>query len=332
MNLRIIFNKATSVAAHHQITSLSLLSLLGLTLAACTSTYEPAPVEIHRPGEFTQGRPTADGTPQFLRPEVPGSSPLNPVTQESPVPAGKIHVKSLDPLPSDAGFAEPSQPPAEGMTSPVDLDKPLTPSHGPAVDTEETSGEHVVVEAEVPHEAAHETIQETPLEPELATTTQPLPAEEPAAAAPQTPPQEATKDALAPTPPALLATSGLKFLWPAHGTVSAAFGPTADGVRNDGLNLTLPKGTPVRASEGGRVVFVGEKVKGFGKLILITHEHGWSSAYAHLDKVNVKKGQKIKRGQVIAFSGQSGSIKSPQLHFELRQGIQAVDPQPYLAH
>jgi murein DD-endopeptidase MepM/ murein hydrolase activator NlpD len=129
-----------------------------------------------------------------------------------------------------------------------------------------------------------------------------------------------------------LATPGLKFLWPANGSVVTGFGPTDDGLRNDGINITLPSGTPVRCAEAGKVVFVGEKVKGFGKLVLVTHAQGWSSAYAHLDKVNVKKGQTIKRGQVLAFSGQSGTIKTPQLHFELRQGVQAVDPTPYLEH
>jgi murein DD-endopeptidase MepM/ murein hydrolase activator NlpD len=315
-----------------------LLAIATLLLTACTSHYEPAPVEIHRPGEFIQGRPGPGGAPQFLAPEVPGSSPLNPVHSTPSVAPGRIQVKSLDPLPGEQfthpqeaahsfGPAEPPvnlAPPAHEEPAPfshVAAEPPLEIAPEPAQgSTEEviSSGEDV---SQAPQAAPEQvTIAEEAV----------VPAEPAAPTAPPASPKAA--QSLAPTPQALLATPGLKFLWPANGSVVTGFGPTDDGLRNDGINITLPSGTPVRCAEAGKVVFVGEKVKGFGKLVLVTHAQGWSSAYAHLDKVNVKKGQTIKRGQVLAFSGQSGTIKTPQLHFELRQGVQAVDPTPYLEH
>ena len=118
-----------------------------------------------------------------------------------------------------------------------------------------------------------------------------------------------------------------QFRWPARGRVISRFG--GDG--NDGINISVPEGTSVRAAEDGTVAYVGDEIKGYGKLVLVRHANGWVSAYANNADLLVKKGDNVKRGQVLAKSGQTGNVASPQLHFELRKGKTPVDPQQYLA-
>ena len=117
-----------------------------------------------------------------------------------------------------------------------------------------------------------------------------------------------------------------KFLWPVNGKIVSPFGPKDGGSHNDGINIAAPLGTPVRAADGGVVVYAGNELRGFGNLLLIRHADGWVSAYAHCDALLVKRGDQVKRGQVIGRVGQSGNVSAPQLHFELRKGAQAVDP------
>jgi murein DD-endopeptidase MepM/ murein hydrolase activator NlpD len=125
------------------------------------------------------------------------------------------------------------------------------------------------------------------------------------------------------------ATGGNGFRWPAKGRVIAGFG-NKGGAANDGINIALPEGTPVKAAEGGEVAYAGNELKGYGNLVLIRHPDGWVSAYAHNGELKVKRGDKITRGQTVALSGQSGNVSSPQLHFELRKGATPVDPMPHL--
>ena len=93
----------------------------------------------------------------------------------------------------------------------------------------------------------------------------------------------------------------------------------------------MAEGTEVQASLAGTVIYAGSGLERFGNLVLIRHDDGWVSAYAHNGEVSVKRGEKVKRGQTIAKSGQSGNVSSPQLHFELRKGSTPVDPVPHLA-
>jgi murein DD-endopeptidase MepM/ murein hydrolase activator NlpD len=117
------------------------------------------------------------------------------------------------------------------------------------------------------------------------------------------------------------------FRWPARGRVIAGFSGRGG---NEGINIAVPEGTPIKAAEGGTVAYAGNELKGYGNLILIRHPNGYVSAYAHNGELNVKRGETVKRGQVVAKSGQSGNVSSPQLHFELRKGSSPVDPTPYL--
>lgn len=120
------------------------------------------------------------------------------------------------------------------------------------------------------------------------------------------------------------------FRWPARGRIVAAFGAKPNGQENDGINIALPPGTPIKAAEAGEVAYAGNELKGYGNLVLIRHANGFVTAYANASELLVKRGDKVKRGQVIAKSGQTGSVSSPQLHFEIRKGSNPVDPLPYL--
>ena len=121
-----------------------------------------------------------------------------------------------------------------------------------------------------------------------------------------------------------------KFAWPVQGTIVSKFGTIGKGRANDGINIKVAKGTAVRAADAGTVAYAGNELKGFGNLILIRHNDGWITAYAHNDRIVVKKGQKVRRGEKIATVGETGGVNSPQLHFEIRAGKKAVNPVNYL--
>jgi murein DD-endopeptidase MepM/ murein hydrolase activator NlpD len=120
------------------------------------------------------------------------------------------------------------------------------------------------------------------------------------------------------------------FRWPVKGRIIAGFGPAPDGVQNDGINLAVPEGTPIKAADDGVVAYAGNELKGYGNLVLVRHSNGFVSAYANASTLLVKRGDTIKRGQVIANAGQTGNVTSPQLHFEIRKGSTPVDPTKYL--
>lgn len=120
------------------------------------------------------------------------------------------------------------------------------------------------------------------------------------------------------------------FRWPVRGRVITAYGAKTNGKQNDGINVAVPEGTPVKAAEDGVVAYAGNELKGYGNLILVRHSNGYVTAYAHASELMVKRGDTIKRGQVIAKSGQSGEVGSPQLHFEIRKGSSPVDPLQFL--
>jgi len=123
---------------------------------------------------------------------------------------------------------------------------------------------------------------------------------------------------------------GAGFAWPLQGAVLSTFGPKAGGLHNDGINIKARSGDPVRAAEAGVVVYAGSALKSYGNLVLVRHAGGWVTAYAHTDRILVARGDSVKRGDVIAWAGQSGGVPEPQLHFEIRKGTAAVDPLKYL--
>ncbi|TDR94426.1 LysM domain-containing protein [Enterovirga rhinocerotis] len=158
-----------------------------------------------------------------------------------------------------------------------------------------------------------------------------VPTRQAAAESPKTVAREPeSTGAIAPSAPAKTTASGgtTDFRWPARGRVIAGFGGSGG---NEGINIAVPEGTPVKAAGDGTVAYAGSEVKGYGNLVLIRHDNGYVSAYANNGQIDVKRGQRVSRGQSIARSGQTGNVTSPQLHFEIRKGSTPVDPMKYLA-
>lgn len=132
---------------------------------------------------------------------------------------------------------------------------------------------------------------------------------------------------------AATSTSSSQFIWPVDGgKVITHFGVAAKagGKKSDGINISIAEGEPVFAVAGGTVVYSGSELQGYGNMIILRHADGWMTAYAHARNLVVKKGAKVKQGDLIAYVGTSGGVKSPQLHFALRKGKAPVDPEKYL--
>lgn len=120
------------------------------------------------------------------------------------------------------------------------------------------------------------------------------------------------------------------FRWPVTGKVFSKFGDRRSSGRNDGIDISVPVGTSVKAAENGVVIYSGSELQDYGNLLLVRHDGGWVSAYAHNQVLKVKRGEKVRRGQVIAKSGRTGSAERPMMHFELRKDSNPVNPQKYL--
>jgi murein DD-endopeptidase MepM/ murein hydrolase activator NlpD len=121
-----------------------------------------------------------------------------------------------------------------------------------------------------------------------------------------------------------------QFQWPVRGTIVRRFGPGPSGERNDGVKIAVPLDTPVLAAADGVVAYVGHDIPALGGLVIIRHGDAWTTVYGHAGQVLVQRGQSVKKGQLIALSGNSGFADRPELHFELRQGRTPVDPVPRL--
>ena len=145
-------------------------------------------------------------------------------------------------------------------------------------------------------------------------------------------PVKAPQQMAAATPaPAAKPQSGSKFIWPvADGKVILHFGPGKTGRSNDGINIAVAEGEPIWAAAGGTVVYASSDLKDYGNMIIIRHDNGWMTAYAHARSIAVKKGATVRQGDIIGYVGQTGGVKSPQLHFAIRDGRTPVDPELYL--
>lgn len=120
------------------------------------------------------------------------------------------------------------------------------------------------------------------------------------------------------------------FIWPLKGPVLLHFGPGKGGYFNDGINISAPENTPIAASAGGKIVYAGNELRGYGNLIIIRHDNGWLTAYAHQKEMVVKKGDNVTKGQTIGYVGATGNVTAPQLHFGIRNGKNALNPEEYL--
>ena len=118
--------------------------------------------------------------------------------------------------------------------------------------------------------------------------------------------------------------------WPARGRIIEGYGRAAGGKVNDGIDIAVPEGTPVKAAENGVVIYAGDGLKEFGNTVLVRHEDGLVTVYGHTSELKVSRGDTVRRGQEIAISGMSGSADRPKLHFEVRKDSTPVNPTEFL--
>lgn len=242
--------------------------------------------------------------------------PRSPEAIATPVPASH---------PPQTIFTTPVQPPPPAQPIPAEVKAQSVTPPSAAVESEPAV---VPLDGPPPTKQAEAAPPRSPatLAPPQQPPAQPMPPQSvvPLGAAPSAAAAPAAQAAAAPAPEG-------RFPWPVRGHVVGAYGNAPGGGHNDGINIAAPLGTPVRAIDGGTVVYSGNEVKGYGNIVLIRHANGWISAYAHLDDVSVRQGETISPGQVIAKVGNSGGVSQPQLHFELRRGQKPVNPTEFLA-
>jgi murein DD-endopeptidase MepM/ murein hydrolase activator NlpD len=340
------------------VSRIALVSLIGSTAAACSTdtmrfaespfvnpfassermaSNEPAASAPAQPYASAPAMQTPSVQAQALPPvqAQPLSQPLRVASAPAPSrpapsaqivasqPAGQAKFRLVENSKAAATPVEPvgaSKRGRPGMTSTAEVQPAaVKPVQIKAVSA---AAEPLVSEArpvEAPKVAA---LEPQPLKPAVAVQpVAPAPAPTPAQQ------QEAAKAQASIQEPEQTASVSGDFRWPARGRVIAGFGANGG---NEGINIAVPEGTPVKAAEAGTVTYAGSEVKGYGNLVLVRHENGYVSAYAHNGSLNVKRGEQVKRGQVIATSGQTGNVTSPQLHFEIRKGSTPVDPIKYL--
>lgn len=126
-----------------------------------------------------------------------------------------------------------------------------------------------------------------------------------------------------------MSAAGLTFHWPARGDVVANFNTKPDQ-RNDGINIVVPVGTPIKAAEDGVVAYAGNELRSYGNLVVVRHANAFITTYSHASKILIKRGDTVKRGQIIGMTGQTGNVAVPQLYFEIRKGSTPLDPVPLL--
>ena len=121
------------------------------------------------------------------------------------------------------------------------------------------------------------------------------------------------------------------FKWPLNGKILASFGSRSNGLKNEGIAIAVQEDTPITCAKDGEVIYAGSGLKGYGNLVLVRHANDYVTVYAHAKEINVRRGDQIKRGDIIGSSGQTGNVSIPQLYFEIRKGTTPIDPMPLLA-
>ena len=119
------------------------------------------------------------------------------------------------------------------------------------------------------------------------------------------------------------------FIWPLKGTIARGFNRSGP-IHYPGIDILSPEDTPVLAAAAGDVIYDGDRMAGYGNMIIIKHSNGFSSVYANNKVSLVKAGDHVKKGQVIAHVGKSGKYNEPHLHFEIRKENKSVNPSHYL--
>jgi murein DD-endopeptidase MepM/ murein hydrolase activator NlpD len=277
-------------------------------VASATPAAAPTPVAAPKPQvakvEHAEPKPAPAPKAQVAKAEKAQPAPVKVAKAEEPKKIDKAPAKPKAEKPVAAATIEKPTVKAKEKLAKAEPVAPSAPAPQKQAAKPVEKHESVKVAREEPAAAPVKPVEEHKID--RHTTTAAIP---PAAV-------EKTADAAHP-----------EFRWPARGRVIQGF---ANG-GNDGINISVPEGTQVKAAESGVVAYAGSELKGYGNLVLIRHPNGFVSAYAHNGELSVKRGDQVSRGQTIAKSGQSGNVASPQLHFELRKGSTPVDPTGYLA-
>ncbi|MFC7331953.1 peptidoglycan DD-metalloendopeptidase family protein [Rhodocista pekingensis] len=277
----------------------------------------PPPTVVPPPSRSSRTIETAE------LPPLDGTAPAAPASRPAPTTMSARRGVEVQELPA---LGDPAPAPASPAGSPPTPAGSAASAAGPSTIAPSTNAPSTVAPSTVgPSTAARDP---APLPPAASPPrSQPAPAPSAAggivAAAPSVPPPAA---APARPPPGKAG----RFAWPVEGPVVSEFGPKEGGLHNDGINIGAARGTPVLAAESGVVAYAGNELRGFGNLLLIRHEGGLVTAYAHLDTLQVDRGQTVRRGQQIGTVGQTGNVRSPQLHFEVRRGSRVLDPRDHL--
>lgn len=271
--------------------SIGLVIALSLPLQACVNNSVPAPVvDGLAANRGSAHRPNANRTVA----SGAGRANKNPAATEGnslAAPVGRAAAVETTALPPPPGAKAAKADTSASTAKPTNLGQPqsLTP------------------------------------EPAIATATATASATTMTAAEPDAAPS-AINDRL----PALANSAGVgtapAMIWPVQGQLLSGYGRQDGGSFNDGVNLAAAAGSVVKAAADGTVTFAGRD-EAFGNLMLVEHANGWTTAYAHLEAMYAKSGDTVKQGAMIGRVGSTGKAnKQPQLHFELRQGKQPVDP------
>ena len=308
---------ADTLSRRYGVPTAALLHVNGFTSASDIHSGTRLIIPVYDSGAKTADAATVSSKKNAVAAQADDSS-----SAKSPKAKKSKHTKAdeLADAKADAPIAKPHDktktPKLDtAKATPVVADKPIVDAKAtkPALDVKGAKPAPVVAQADAAAKPAAPAAKK-PLVADAATTGS-LHAGDPSPKAPLT---GAQADASGVSP---------EFRWPARGRIIQGFKTGG----NDGINISVPEGTSVKAAESGVVAYAGSELKGYGNLVLIRHPNGFVSAYANNGELAVKRGETVKRGQIIAKSGQSGNVNSPQLHFELRKGSTPVDPTSYLA-
>lgn len=268
----------------------------------------PAPVVVASAGSAR----AISGIDQSTLPPPPGASTSSGPIGSAPTPPASETAKSRGSRPAVAAPAAPA------VVDPPPVAAPAPPAASPQAIAPPAAAPPAPIAAAPPIASA----------PTAAPPPSSAAAEPPAAIGDQARLDAAEPREAVTTPPPPRA--GRNFYWPLKGTILSDFGSKPGGLHNDGINISAQRGTPIRASENGVVVYAGNELRGFGNLLLVRHAGGWMTAYGHADELLVGRGDQVKRGQIIARVGSTGNVNAPQLHFEIRRGSRAVNPTDFL--
>lgn len=309
-----------------------IATMLGVdeyTLAQANGLHEPYEMQVGQELRVPGGVGGGAGA------EVAEAGPELPV--ESGMHRSSISASALPPPPgvaSGPGTVPPAALPASGPVVPPQPAAAASAAAAPPSPARTSLGSPTAL---APPQRVASAAPPAPIAPP--TTTNPPPsstATAPSSAVPPAPPAAAASVAPATTAMAAPATAHApagapRFLTPVKGDIVGHFGPDSSGQKNDGINIAAAAGTPVAAAEAGTVIYAGNELPAFGNLVMVRHAGGWVTAYGHLASISVQRGAAVTRGETVGTVGQTGSVSSPQLHFEIRQGSQPVDPTPYLS-